>query len=144
MSLKGVSEYASSLIASFSKEPWKEKWEKGVAEEHLSAYLLNPYCLGIEARDKETKKLCGVIIGELIPFYDGTHLNLVELYVDPSYDHQGIGSLLLREIESVSREKHGVKVIELWTSRAEKTMKFYAKNGYKEDKDNLRLIKVIG
>ena len=60
--------------------------------------------------------------------YHWSRMFLNDLWVDERYRHQGIGSLLLREVERIAREK-GCRVVTLGTA-SYMARPFYEKHGY--------------
>ena len=61
--------------------------------------------------------------------YHWSRMFLNELWVDERYRHQGIGSMILREVERIAREK-GCRVVTLGTA-SYMARPFYEKHGYK-------------
>ena len=60
--------------------------------------------------------------------YHWSRMFLNELWVDEHYRHQGIGSMILREVERIAREK-GCRVVTLGTA-SYMARPFYEKHGY--------------
>ena len=73
----------------------------------------------------------GVTIGGCIATayeYHWSRVLLNDLWVDERYRHQGIGSMILREVERIAREK-GCRVVTLGTA-SYMARPFYEKHGY--------------
>ena len=73
----------------------------------------------------------GEIIGGCIAEAYGYHWSRVlleDLWVDENYRHQGLGSMILREVERIAREK-GCRVVTLGTA-SYMARPFYEKHGY--------------
>ena len=73
----------------------------------------------------------GKIIGGCIAHayeYHWSRVLLEELWVDESYRHQGLGSMIIREVERIAREK-GCRVVTLGTA-SYMARPFYEKHGY--------------
>ena len=73
----------------------------------------------------------GEIIGGCVATayeYHWSRVLLVDLWVDEQYRHHGIGSMILREVESIAREK-GCRVVTLGTA-SYMARPFYEKHGY--------------
>ena len=77
--------------------------------------------------ENENGQIIGGCIAEAYE-YHWLRVLLEELWVDERYRHQGIGSLLLREVERIAREK-GCRVVTLGTARY-MARPFYEKHGY--------------
>ena len=60
--------------------------------------------------------------------YHWSRMFLADLWVDERYRHQGIGSMILREVERIAREK-GCRVVTLGTA-SYMARPFYEKHGY--------------
>ena len=60
--------------------------------------------------------------------YHWSRMLLNELWVDERYRHHGIGSMILREVERIAREK-GIRVVTLGTA-SYMARPFYEKHGY--------------
>lgn len=66
----------------------------------------------------------------LVSTGDATMMRLVELYVDPFFQHQGIGEKLFLEIESNSK-RIGASNIFLWVLEKNRAaIQFYEKHGF--------------
>lgn len=61
--------------------------------------------------------------------YHWSRMFLNELWVDERYRHQGIGSMIIREVERIAKEK-GCRVVTLGTA-SYMARPFYEKHGYK-------------
>lgn len=70
------------------------------------------------------------IIGTVIGGYDGRRGLLYHLAVDGSFRGQGIGSLLLSEVESRLRLKGCLKCYLMVTPDNEEAMRFYERHGW--------------
>ncbi|MBZ9622468.1 GNAT family N-acetyltransferase [Clostridium sp. FP2] len=71
------------------------------------------------------------MFGNYEQFYDGIHYNLREMFISNELQGQGIGSKLLNELEK-RLKGIGVTTIILFTSKENKTSKFYLKNNFTE------------
>ncbi|MBR3502652.1 MAG: GNAT family N-acetyltransferase [Clostridia bacterium] len=75
----------------------------------------------------ETGGIIGGCIAEAYE-YHWSRMFLNDLWVDERYRHQGIGSMILREVERIAREK-GCRVVTLGTA-SYMARPFYEKHGY--------------
>ena len=77
--------------------------------------------------ENENGEIIGGCIAEAYE-YHWARVLLEELWVDERYRHQGIGSMIIREVERIAREK-GCRVITLGTA-SYMAKPFYEKHGY--------------
>lgn len=116
-------------IKVFNAEPWNDKWTIETAYKRLNDIYIAPNFEGVIY--KEDGKIKGGIFGNFEQFYEGIHYNLREMFIDNDLQRNGIGSKLLNELEERLR-KIGVTTIILFTSKGNKTSKFYLKNNFSE------------
>ena len=77
--------------------------------------------------ENENGEIIGGCIAEAYE-YHWSRVLLEDIWVDERYRHQGIGSMILREIERIAREK-GCRVVTLGTA-SYMARPFYEKHGY--------------
>ena len=77
--------------------------------------------------ENENGEIIGGCIAEAYE-YRWSRVLLEELWVDERYRHQGIGSMIIREVERIAREK-GCRVVTLGTA-SYMARPFYEKHGY--------------
>ena len=77
--------------------------------------------------ENENSEIIGGCIAEVYE-YHWSRLLLEYLWVNKDYRHQGIGSLIIREVERIAREK-GCRVVTLGTA-SYMARPFYEKHGY--------------
>ncbi len=77
--------------------------------------------------ENENGELIGGCVAEAYE-YHWSRILLEELWVDERYRHQGIGSMIIREVERIAREK-GCRVVTLGTA-SYMARPFYEKHGY--------------
>ena len=77
--------------------------------------------------ENENGEIIGGCIAEAYE-YHWSRVLLEELWVDERYRHQGIGSMVIREVERIAREK-GCRVVTLGTA-SYMARPFYEKHGY--------------
>jgi ribosomal protein S18 acetylase RimI-like enzyme len=107
--------------------------DRAIAIELLDIYLEDPAQEDYEffvASDNDSQMIGYICYGPT-PLTEGTY-DLYWIAVDPRYGGQGIGTLLMRQLESTLKAKHGrLVVIETSSSQQYKlTRRFYLKNGY--------------
>ena len=124
-----ISACSDLYIKVFNSEPWKDNWTFKTAYKRLKDIYISPNFQGIlYVKDGQIK---GGILGNYEQFYDGIHYNLREMFISNELQGKGIGSALLSELEKKLRVL-GVTTIILFTSKGNKTNKFYLKNAFSE------------
>lgn len=78
--------------------------------------------------------------GKLDAYFEGTMFEVDELAVVPSFHRSGVGSEVMRLLET-KLAGYGVQAVSLSTSRNLPAFNFYLKNGYEEIPDNVSLMK---
>ena len=77
--------------------------------------------------ENENGEIIGGCVAEAYE-YHWSRVLLEDLWVDERYRHQGIGSMIIREVERIAREK-GCRVVTLGTA-SYMARPFYEKHGY--------------
>ena len=106
----------------------------------LNNYSIQPLTQTLEELEKEFSKSIilkiedgktNEIIGSIRSYEENDHVYIGKLMVHPDYQNKGIGTKLLRAIETYYKNK----TFELFTSnKSEKNILLYRKNGYNEYK----------
>ncbi|WBW95291.1 GNAT family N-acetyltransferase [Oceanirhabdus sp. W0125-5] len=124
-----ISKCSELYMRVFNAEPWNDKWTLDTAYKRLNDIYIAPNFEGtLYMEDGEIK---GAIFGNYEQFFDGIHYNLREMFIDNELQGKGIGSKLLNQLEEHLRTI-GVTTIILFTSKGNKTSKFYLKNNFSE------------
>ena len=74
--------------------------------------------------------VAGQIVGTVIGGFDGRRGLVYHLAVDANYRENGIGSILMEEVEKRLREKGCIKSYLLVTTENESAMRFYKQRGW--------------
>ena len=119
---------AEAMSASYSEEPWNEKWESDRAKRRIKSILDGFESLGVAAFEDD--KLIGAALGFVDPYADEDFFFVSELFVIPEWKKRGVGKKLLAELEARLKEK-GVSVVELISIK--ENWEFYAKCGINND-----------
>ncbi len=118
---------AESYMRTFNGEPWWDKWDKETAVRRLEDIYRTPGFTGLAFwRDGS---LLGAVMGRSERYYDGDCFQIIELWVEPRVQHEGIGKKLLDVLRRLLRMKN-VKKIFLITMPGPATEDFYRKNGF--------------
>ena len=112
----------------------EEEWS-GEAVETLLAFLYAKQpdlCFVAETDDR----LIGAIQGSIKPWWNGNHVILEEIFIDPDVHSKGAGSALLKTLCVKAVEFHGATHVEAMTFRdAEFPKKWYFSRGFEEIKE---------
>ncbi|MEL6929602.1 MAG: GNAT family N-acetyltransferase [Cyanobacteria bacterium J06600_6] len=128
------------FIDVFCHSPWNEYWEFDWAYERLSWIYNAPGFAGYIARDK--KILVGAILGHFVPFQGKKGFQLVEFLVRGDCQNQGVGSQLLKRLESHLRQDN-CDFVFLLTAKDSNAESFYAKHHYQRDRKIVLLNKEL-
>lgn len=107
-----------------------EKWDKETAEKMLShCFEQQPDMAFIAKRDGIT---VGAVMAGIKPWWDGNHLVDGEIFVDPDYQKEGIGTRLLKTMLQTAKEKYNATVWDTYTFRNKYPLVWYKKLGFEE------------
>ena len=130
---KAIREDRSALDQLLSKITVFDAEDRAIAIELLDIYLKDPvqedYQFSV-AFDHDSQMIGYLCYGPT-PLTEGTY-DLYWIAVDPQYAGQGVGTLLMRQLESILKANHG-RLIVIETSSSQQyalTRQFYLKNGY--------------
>ncbi|MBI4150275.1 GNAT family N-acetyltransferase, partial [Candidatus Woesearchaeota archaeon] len=78
-------------------------------------------------------RLVGAFVAGIKPWHDGNHLTDGELFVDPDYQKQGIGSLLsIAMCQKALRKYHATRFDAITFSDRDFPLTWYRDQGFKE------------
>ena len=110
------------------------------AERYLRDLTQTPGFLGYTyAVNGEILAFC---FGKLDAYFEGVMFEVSELAVTPSIHRSGLGSEVMRLLET-KLAGYGVQAVSLNTSRDLPAYNFYQKNGYEEISENVALMKQL-
>lgn len=79
------------------------------------------------------QRIVGAVFASIKPWWNGNHLIIEEIFVDPDAHGQGIGTLLLKTICKEAKERHHATQVEAMTFRdTDFPKQWYFANGFKE------------
>lgn len=108
-----------------------EKWTRPTALELIKHFYKQQPDLFFTAH--VDNKVIGGIVSSVKPWWDGNHLTDGELFVDPNFQGQGIGTHLLQKMFQVAEEKYGAVSWDTFTHRVhEHPLRWYKKMGFTE------------
>jgi len=138
LTIEDLEELINEYISYYNTEGGK--WTYDLAKNRLGQIFLTPYFYGIGLYNKS--KLLGFVIGWFKQFDDIQLFYVEEILVFKEYQHKGLGSKLLQELESLVK-KRGAQKIDLSTTFEDKHQRFYSKLGYKKSNFLIPMYKEI-
>lgn len=119
--------HAAQLMCAVYKEPpFNENWQYDRSEKRITAFLSGiggkGYSMNIDT------SVIGYLFGRTDISAKGDVFYIQELFVDPSYQRKGAGSMAIEQLIEELR-KENVKKLELHTISED--IGFYKKNGFK-------------
>ena len=109
----------------------EEKWDVQTCGELLSfLYQKRPdLCFVVE----QDSNVVGAVFGSIKPWWDGNHLILEEIFVDPAIHGKGVGKILLKEVCEKAVSQYQATHIEAMTFRdTELPKNWYFNHGFHE------------
>ncbi len=140
LSNENKKEIESVFFETFSKSPWNDNWDKEQLDQYMNDLIapFNSLSFGLFFNNE----LIGISLGRIAHFYDGNQYRVDEFCILTSYQGQKFGSKFI-ELLSYEALKRNIKYIILNTERIFPAYKFYLKNGFEEEKNNVMLAKKI-
>ena len=120
----------------FTNPPWNEHWEYQWAYERLNWIYQSQSSMGFIATNKN--EVIGAILGHFVPFKGKKGFKLVKFFVDVNYQHKGIGTKLLTQLELSL--KNDYDFISLLTAKNTDAESFYLNRSYRRN-DKLVLLR---
>ena len=105
------------------------KWTYDLAKRNLEQTFLTPYFYGIGLYDES--ELAGFAIGIFKQYDDILLYYLDEILVFKEHQNKGLGTRLLKELESLVKVQ-GANKIDLSTTHDEDHQRFYTRLGFKK------------
>ena len=123
-----ISGLAKAMSQSYSEEPWNEKWTPETSVRRVSSIMGNFEAMGLAA--EEDGQIIAGLLGFIDPYADEDFFFVAELFIVPERKKQGIGRMLLKELETKLKEKD-IPVVQLIS--IEENQVFYNKCGLNKD-----------
>ncbi len=119
----------SNLYVSVFKEPpWNEEWQTEWAKDRLTGIYNSPGFYGLLYAD--SAKPIASILGRSLTFKSWKEFEIMELFVNPKYQGKGIGTELVKQLESYLKQNGYFKTT-LLTARDSQVEEFYSNRGFK-------------
>jgi len=119
---------AEIYVETYNAPPWNDKWTVSLAEQRLDEMINCRDSYGLICIDDESK-IIGMIVGISETYYNCKQFFIKDFFMIPSSQGKGIGSALINELERRLKSM-GVDKTYLFTSKTDKTEKYYQKRGY--------------
>ena len=119
-----LDQLAESYMRTFNGAPWWDRWTKHSAMLRLSDLFHTPGFFGVAQFDGGDP--VGALLGRSEQYFDRKAFQIIELWVEPAAQRQGVGQKLLAELRDLLPE-HRFYLI---TMHGEATEGFYEKNGF--------------
>lgn len=131
----------ASYIETFAGEPWFETWQPEWVQSRIDWLVKTPGFIGLVALG-QNEEVLGAMLGYAQPFKDEQHFEVLELFVHPSAQGQGIGAKLLAELE-VKLQQYEKPHIYLATAKDSGPETFYQKQGYQTSEQLCYMTKAL-
>ena len=135
---KNLKEIANLMLKEFSKPPFNEKENFDSVIKSLKFY----FDIGKIYIAKISTEIVGVIVFKMETYWEGEVLIIEDLAVKDNFKKQGIGKKLMDFVENYSK-KNNIKRILFVTDKRSKSLGFYKKLRYKEEKNRINMTKEL-
>ena len=114
-------------------------WTEASAGKRIRQVLRmdDSYCVMLKA---DSGEVCGFAMGYFKQYDDIVGYTLEEIVIAREYQHKGLGSQLLKELESMVRQM-GAACVELQAVKDELHEGFYGKAGYRDARNFVMKVK---
>jgi len=119
---------AKHYVETYNAPPWNDRWTEELAEEKLREMMDCSGAFGLICYD-DSGSFSGVILGNIEIYFDCKQFFIKDFFVPLSCQNQGIGSLLMGELEKRLREM-GIHKTYLFTAKGERTEGYYQRRGF--------------
>ena len=104
-----IEEAAKVYATAFNEAQVGENWTDETAFDFLNFWYKKAKDLFFVA--EKNKKIIGGVVGEIIPYAEGKYFSNGELFVDPTFQNQGVAKELNKKVISEAINKFGVKYL---------------------------------
>ena len=140
MQKEGIDDCVEIYKKAYAAEPWCEQHTSKEIKDYLLRFISSEGMDGYMLCDDE--KIIGIALGIKIAYIGSDYMRMEDFCVDIEHQRQGIGSLFIKKIGELIRNK-GMDSILLGTVKDYPSHKFYLKNGFREIDSSILLFKEL-
>ena len=122
---RDIQTVAHLLLDSFKKPPYNERVSLLAVQKSLRFFLR----IGSGFVALADKKIVGVVYFKVEQYWEGPVVLIEDLAVQPEFQSQGVGKLLLDRVERLAK-KHKACMVSFVTHSKSPAISFYKKMGY--------------
>ena len=122
-----IAPISNLYVSVFNEPPWDEEWQTEWAKDRLTGIYNSPGFYGLLHEDSD--KPITSVLGRSLTFKSWKEFEIVELFVNPKYQGNGIGSELVMQLE-FHLKQNGYFKATLLTARDTQVEKFYSNRGF--------------
>lgn len=127
---KNLNEIGKLMKTEFSKPPFNERDSMKSILESLKFY----FKIGEIFIAVADERIIGVLVVKFEQYWEGKVMIIEDLAVDSKFQNKSVGKELMKFAESYAKNKKA-KLILFKTHKKSKSIKFYKKLGYQQDKN---------
>ncbi|MCR5394275.1 MAG: GNAT family N-acetyltransferase [Bacteroidales bacterium] len=125
-----IERYGEIYAEAFSGEPWNDPWTVTDATVHVRELLECKQSYGLEY--VENGEIAGFVLGTSMMFHYGRTFEVNDLAVARAYQHQGIGTRLLKQLLA-DVQAQGMCGVHLITAAEGVLPQYYEQFGFKRE-----------
>ena len=132
---------AELFLKVYSLPPFEFEWlDHNKALSYFTDLENNTHALNYVLTDDAA--VIGVCMGQKEENFQNPSYKINEFFIAPEYQHNGLGSFFLGELNSMLREL-GLKAIYLFTQRRMPSYDFYRKNSFIPNEETVHMARMI-
>ena len=138
---KYIDDIVNLFLVVFENEPWNDNWPSPKkAKNYLLDIVNTPGFKGYIHLTGE--KISGVLLGNVVRWWEGDEFFIKEFFVDKKYQGKGIGTKIIKHLET-KLDNEDIKTFILLTQKHTPAAEFYEKNQFKVSSHTVFMFKNI-